>query len=149
MLKLKKYLWIIISLAVLLSALLWVFFPRSIDSLLIDEKSELSAVAVSVTDSFGDGKTTEYYLSGEELEEFRSLAKKSFVFLNPVKKKWVNSTGMDKSIGIFPEYENRNKDDDVPPYCSIFTNKIITVENKQYYMYGEKFLNGIYGIIGK
>ncbi len=140
---LKRYLWLIILIVAMLLALLWVFYPRSIDSLLIEEGYELSAVTIAVTDTFGDGKTTKYCLSGEELERFRSLAKESYVYLNPIKKKWVNSTGMDTSIGIFPEYENRNGADGVPPYCNFFTNKIITVDNNQYYLYGEKFLNGI------
>lgn len=147
--KFKRLLRFIIPAVIILSVLIWIFFPISIDSLLIKESSKLSAVAVSVTATFSDGTTTEYYLTGEELEAFRTLAKDSYAHLNPIKKKWVNSSNMDKSISVFPEYEGQIQQGKVPPHLSFFTSKIITIDNKQYYLYGDKFLKGISELTNK
>ena len=149
MTKTKRLLVFIAALAVLLSLAVWIFFPRSIKGLIIDEKSTLSSVEIVLTDTFGSGETEKYLLEGENLKAFLELAEKSRVFLNPLKKSFVNSTGLQKEIMIFPQYSDRNQADGVPPYVSFFTKRIITVENTQYCLYGNSFLEGVLKLVSQ
>lgn len=128
--------WLPILLALLLLAgLAFVFFPRSLDGLILMDQDDVAAVELIEYFPDGSGAVNRHELTGEAYDRFLSLLEGAGARLQVPPLKSANG-GDFTPVEILVTYRSAENNEKMHT-VSFFTKTVLTVDGVQYRLYGD------------